>query len=143
MGCCSVDQGIAMFEMARKARKWTHVFYYNLFDIAMNNAFILAQESSGNDLKLRDFRLSVAKSLIGRFTARTKPGPKPAPVLRELRFMQDRPHLIERIPEIKKGRLCACGCRKKSLYRCSSCQVTVSFKCFKKYHSRQRRRPGM
>ena len=67
MGCVNKsDQMKLFYEITRKSKKWSHRLLWHFIDVTLVNSFIIFKLLNPNkDLKLKDFRLSVADELIG------------------------------------------------------------------------------
>ena len=64
-------------------KKWWSRIFFDLFDRAIYNSFLLEQESPNHAKRSqKDFRIDLAKQLIGNFTSRRKRGrPSDEPLL--------------------------------------------------------------
>ena len=108
-------------------KKWWSRVLFDLLDRAVFNSFILEQESPNQEKQnLKDFRISLAKDLIGDFSSRRKRGrPSDEPVAR--RFVER--HFPELLPVTEKGRRMERRCKvcsaegraKRTSYICPDC----------------------
>jgi hypothetical protein len=58
------DMMLALYRMKMKSRKWYRRIFFHFVDLALINAWTLLRQSSQPKLKLVDFKLEVAVSLI-------------------------------------------------------------------------------
>ena len=84
----------------RNVKWWKYIFYF-LLDVSIINAWVLRNKVFGSNISHLEFRLSLAKDLIGTFCAQKKVGrPQAQPVLAnvEHQYVQELPE------EAKKGK---------------------------------------
>lgn len=130
----------------RNVKWWKYIFYF-LLDISIVNAWVLMKKvSTGCTISHLEFRLALAKGLIGTFSARKKLGrPTTGPVLANVEHQQ-----VELLPT-SKGKQCKnCQLKRKrekaanregkrpreSRFGCGLCNVVLcNSPCFKEWHS--------
>ena len=96
------DQMKSYYTIPVSGKKWWSRVLFDLLDRAIFNSFILEQESPNQEKwNLKDFRIFLAKDLIGDFSSSRKHGrPSNQPVAR--RFVER--HFPELLPVTEKGR---------------------------------------
>lgn len=145
-----MDQKKVCYELDRKSTiKYYLRLFFDLMDIAMNNAFITyskIQEKYGLEspkLTNLSFRQSVARGLIGGFTSRKRNATSYIQTQKRLRCVAkptNNTHIIEKSNTRK--RCCICWKNKtenKTFNKCKSCDIYLCFtstrNCFEIYHS--------
>ena len=121
---------------------WTRVFF-DLIDRAIFNGKVLFNESPHTSRKsLKDFKVDLAKLLIGNFRSRRKRG-RSSLDNQQARFVER--HFPDFLPMNDNGRRMERRCvicsganiRKKTSYYCPDCDVGLcSAPCFRMYHQR-------
>lgn len=135
------DQMKSYYTIPVSGNKWWSRILFDLVDRAVFNSFILEQESPNHQKRnLKNFRISLAKDLIGDFSSRRKRGrPSEEPVVQ--RFVER--HFPELLPLTEKGRrmerrcnVCSAeGRSKRTSYICPDCDVGLcAAPCFRAYH---------
>ena len=68
------DQLRTYYLVRLKSRKFYKYIFWFLFELAVTNAFVVYRTySQGKEMKLREFRLELAKQLIGDYNSRKRP----------------------------------------------------------------------
>lgn len=123
------DQLRGYYSCRSKSRKFYKYIFYFLLDVAITNAFVLYKHYHHQPAKcllaVKDFRVLLAKQLIGSYSSRRTPGRK-GEISRRLPithfpFNENRQH-----PTRKRGRCAFCTKRSKrtdSSWKCKECDV--------------------
>ena len=136
------DQMKSYYPIPVTGKKWWVRIFFDVIDRSIHNAYILYQESPSHAQQIfKDFRVRLAKQLIGNFSSRKRMGrPSAGPSLKRHREN----HFPELLPTSEKGqrkeqRCKVCyekGNRKQTIYFCSSCDIGLCpAPCFKDFHS--------
>ncbi len=122
------DQIRGYYACRSKSRKFYKYIYHFLFDVAITNAFILhTNYTTSKSRNAKDFRLQLAKELIGTYCSRRIPGrssgvPQILPVQHFPLICQE-PTPAKR----KRGRCAFCTQhshkRSESRWKCNECDV--------------------
>lgn len=135
------DQMKSYYTIPVSGKKWWTRILFDLLDRAIFNSFILEQESPNHTSRpLKEFRISLAKELIGDFSSRRKRGrPSTEPMVAR----QVERHFLEYVPTNDKGKrmerrckVCSDGGKfKRTSYFCPECDVGLcAAPCFGIYH---------
>ena len=137
------DQLRGYYGCRSKSRKFYKYIFYFLLDTPITNAYILhTQYTELPTFKhVKDFRVALAKSLIGDYCSRRRPGRGGAPLHSiPLRHF---PIKVQGDLRSKRGRCVACnlkGKRTDSTWWCQECKVwlchtgNVDTDCFLQWH---------
>ena len=136
------DQMRSYYAIPVSGKKWWTRIFFDLIDRAIYNSFVLEQESPNqNKRSLKDFRLELAKKLVGDFCSRRKR----CRVSEEGQLGRHvEKHFPDFLPLNDKGRrkertckVCADkGISKKTSYFCPDCNVVLCVApCFRKFHT--------
>ena len=134
------DQLRGYYNVRLKGRKfYKYLFWFN-FDVAVTNSYVLCKHHSNITVKsVKDFRCSLAKSLIGDFNGRKRPGRRLNSSQPTKKFSED--HFP--VKKNKKGRCNYCYHkyheRHETHWFCTSCEKHLchpgtSNDCFLLYH---------
>ena len=139
------DQLRGYYGVRLKGRKFYKYIWWFLFDVVVTNSYILAKNHSSLTVKsVKDFRIALARSLIGDFNNRKRRGrPSANPNPPSSRFCPDQfPKRAER-----KGRCVYCyhhrrHARHETYWYCDLCQKHLchdgkSGDCYLLYHQSQ------
>ena len=139
------DQLRQYYSLRLKGRKYYKYIWWFLLDVAVTNAYILCKHHTSLSVpSVKDFRVDLAKALIGDYCSRKRPG-RPSMVPSAQRFCED--HFPKRGAD-KPRRCHYCQHQKKqrheTVWHCSSCQVFLCHNgreddCFLQYHRRLHR----
>ena len=137
------DQMKSYYGIKCKSKKWWHRIFFDLLDRAIVNSHILELESPNHQNRSsKDFRIDIAKLLMGDFTSKKRPG-RPSTET-PARFVER--HFPSPLPSNEKGktkerRCFVCSSKekpKKTSYFCEDCDVGLCVApCFRVYHTRQ------
>lgn len=153
------DQKRGTYEVGRRNRRWWCRIFYFLIDLAITNAFILHSVSPRNHGPMTNlqFRLSIARSLIGNYTSRkrslsSEPNfiakKKQAPVSTsyqkvvgvqdDIRYQDVGKHLIDKADTPRRCRLCSTKTNNvRSKFSCTTCKVFLcAYPCFTQFHTK-------
>ncbi|XP_052083040.1 piggyBac transposable element-derived protein 4-like [Mytilus californianus] len=121
--------------VGRPAKKWWKYLFFYIINLCITNAFIVMNESVGYQPRkkrysLLDFRIDIAKQLIGNFTKRNR------------RIVNQQPnnnHVSVRLNRTKRRcKWCTKQGekkRKETVYGCSNCNIHLCREsCFEHYH---------
>ena len=131
-----VDKSDQLYGYNNFSRKWWKRVYFHLLDVTLVNAYVLYYKTcEGKVLSHMDFRIEVAKGLIGAecFTS-LQLAPvvdSPARLIGHNHFPEPSgQHDCEVCSNRKSGK------RKTTTYICCSCKVPLCvYPCFKTYHT--------
>lgn len=136
------DQLRQYYHVRLKCRKYYKYIFWFLFDVAVTNTYILSKMNPGTKHNLKDFRVSLAKELIGNYISRKRPGRHsimPNPVrFREAHFPTrgaERGHRCHYCYTYKHR-------RRETLWYCKDCQHFLCHTgreddCFLLFHTQQ------
>ena len=133
------DQLRGYYHVRMKCRKVYKYIYNFLFDVSITNAFILYQVGQpGSKMKNKDFRVTLAKDLIGDYCSKRTSGRQ--------RQKKQLPlaHFPSKNIQRKRGRGSFCKEKKKrtdTQWYCKECDIWLCHlgnaeDCFLKWHSR-------
>ena len=135
------DQMKSYYTIPVAGKKWWSRIFFDLLDRAIYNSFLLEQESPNHAKRSqKDFRIDLAKQLIGNFTSRRKRG-RPSDELLLARHVER--YFPDFLPTNENGkrkeRRCkVCyshGVNKKTSYYCADCDVGLCVApCFRLFH---------
>ena len=141
------DQLRGYYTCRTKSRKFYKYISFFLFDVAVTNAYVLQKNFCPENVhkNLKEFRLQLARELIGDYCNRRRAGRRPSQIITlPLR------HFPIRIPgesqntKFKRGRCAHCKvshCRRDSTWFCRECKVWLCHSgdpredCFLKWHT--------
>ena len=132
------DQIRGYYHVRMKCRKVYKYIYNFLFDVSITNAFILYKLGhSGSKMNIKEFRVQLAKELIGDYRSKNSCGSKKQKKLPLAHF----PLMNE---QRKRGRCSLCKEKKKrkdTIWSCRECDIWLCHQgtkddCFLKWHSR-------
>lgn len=152
------DQKRSTYEVSRRSKKWWMRIFYFCFDLAITNAFLLYTSTRNvrSRMSQMQFRLKLARDLIGNFTFRKRKlqseplylakKSKPSNYQKEtarggvpdsLRFSDVGSHQLERLPSYRRCRQCSTKTKnKRSKIQCSKCKVSLCVTpCFDLFHA--------
>lgn len=123
------DQLRSHYLVRLKSRKFYKYVFWFLFELALTNAFVVYRAYSGGEkMKLREFRLELAKELIGDYNSRKRPRVMQplASTAAPINFPKHYP--TKKRAGSKKGvtkcKYCAANKRRRETYwYCETCQV--------------------
>ena len=137
------DQMKSYYGINISGKKWWTRVFFHLIDRAIFNGKVLFNESSHTSRKnLKDFKVDLAKLLIGNFCSRRKRG-RSSLDNQQARFVER--HFPDFLPMNDNGRRMERRCvicsganiRKKTSYYCPDCDVGLcAAPCFRMYHQR-------
>ena len=137
------DQMASYYAIKCKSKKWWHRIFFELLNRSIVNSHILELESANHENRcLKDFRLELAKKLIGDFTAKKRLG---RPSIDMPARLTER-HFPSLLPSNEKGRIKERRCfvcstkekAKKTSYFCEDCGVGLCVApCFRIHHTRR------
>ena len=134
------DQLRGYYAVRTKSRKSYKYMFWFLFDVAIINSFILYQRvpTVGKKMTLKEFRVELAKQLIGSYNSRKYCGRPSAHGSTSRRRKMHLPHYPTRASQ---GRCCHCSSTEgRTTWYCSECQLRLchtgdpSSDCFLKHH---------
>ena len=132
------DQLRQYYHVRLKSRKVYKYIFWFLFEVCMANTYILHQNYSGGaKLTLKEFRLEVARGLVGDYNSRKRPGrSSQTPTVLPIRHFPVKHLQGEKTVRVR------CGlCGKQSQWWCQDCQLHLchtgipATDCFMKHHS--------
>ena len=122
------DQKRGYYQCRTKSRKFYKYIFYFLFDVAITNTYILLRQFSEYPVtNIKDFRIELAKQLIGDYCSRRRPGRgggllRPLPLRHfPIKVKSDTRHNWH-----KRGRCARCKAtnrRVDSVWWCEECSV--------------------
>ena len=137
------DQMKSYYGINISGKKWRTRVFFDLIDGAIFNGKVLFNESPHTSRKsLKDFKVDLAKLLIGNFCSRRKHG-RSFLNNEQARFVER--HFPDFLPMNDNGRRMERRCvicsganiRKKTSYYCIDCDVGLcAAPCFRMYHQR-------
>lgn len=124
------NQTLIYYSCNRKTRRWWLYLFWNMIDIGIVNSLILKNNDSNKKDKLsqRDFRIQLAKELIGNFSSRKDEKIK----TKSMNFIiNNNVHFPIQVIERKR----CFFCNKKTYDKCNSCEIYICKKlCFETFH---------
>lgn len=137
------DQIRGYYHMRMKCRKFYKYIFWFLVDLSITNAYILCKNHTCLSIKSsKDFRLELAKLLIGSYSSRKRIGrPSLAPAPKHFKVIEHYP--TKGVPVGHKGYQCAncskLGRRKEAIWCCRTCNKFLCHQgrgsdCFLEYH---------
>ena len=150
-GVDRADQLRSYYSACRPSHKWYRYLFWFIFEVVLGNAFIIDKENVPRQghRTVREFRLPLAKQLIGGFSSRsenTKRTQKAALLQPCVSPENSAGHFSTRREGNARKRLCV-QCKKdgrktasdrarETIYECAQCGVALCKKpCFSRYHS--------
>lgn len=109
------DQLQGYYSCCTKSRKFYEYIFYFLLDVAITNAFVLYKDYAGSPRvkTIRDFRVELAKELIGDYCSRCRAGRRES-VLHNLCLRHFPVKLVRDDPS------------RRNMKRCSLCPCSIS-----------------
>lgn len=136
------DQMKSYYTIPVSGKKWWSRIFYDLIDRAVYNSFVLEQESPHHAARsLKQFRIDVAKQLVGTFSSRKKRGRSSDEGLRLARHIER--HFPDFLPLNENGKRKERRCKvcyergvvKKTSYFCPDCDTGLCVApCFREFH---------
>ena len=132
------DQLRGYYHVRLKCRKYKYIMWF-LFDVAITNSYILCKLHT--DLKYtnsKDFRVDLAKELIGNYFGRKRPGRPPSQPAKK-RFCQA--HYPTKGPKPRRCHYCYKYKKERheTLWYCKDCDIYLCHNgqddCFYVYHT--------
>jgi len=113
------NRGAEMYRISRPTRKWWWAVFWHIMDSLVHNAWVLMYPDGADNVRKKQqlqFRINLAKQLIGDFSCRQRKGPKvPHPVP------------FQHWPEKRdKKERCACKCGRQIRVGCTGCGVPLA-----------------
>ena len=110
------DRNLSLYRVKIFSKKWWHVLFFNMLDMACSNAWIVYRNVNNVKVSQKKFRIELIKQLAEINVAKSK---------------VHCPYLA-----LKTPRKCVCtpDCQSRSRYRCSSCQKVFVIEHFMKGH---------
>ena len=135
------DQLRQYYSVPTKCRKYYKYIFWFLFELASTNSYILMKQYTSTTMALKDYRENLAKSLIGTYNSRKRPGRIPLQPMQvaEVHF----PKKFKKEGQVKAARCDRCqklGRRKETTWFCYKCKVHLCHTgeddtdCFLIYH---------
>ena len=101
-----MDKKTAAYRLDRKSKFRFYLrIFFDLMDLALVNSFIVFEALGRTSLKLLDFKIVVAKALIGRYVSRKRAFPEIRPSKRSAIRPSRSSFAFSRVP-ISKGEMC-------------------------------------
>lgn len=141
-GVDKFDQLRECYAIGRRSVKWWHRIFYYLVDLAIVNSFAMWKVKSADPSKCHqlDYRIELARQLIGGFSSRKNRG-RPPNFLKQnvpdsVRTANVGSHMPVKHANYRRCKLCAHKkLQKRTLFVCSFCKVPLCVSpCFVKYH---------
>lgn len=142
-GVDKFDQLRECYAVGRRSVKWWHRIFYYLLDLAIVNGFVMWKLKQPDPAKCHqlDFRINLARQLIGGFSSRKSRGRPPNFVKVALpdsvRLANVGCHMPEQHKNYRRCKLCSNGrqSQQRTRYTCTFCQVPLCIHpCFAKFH---------
>lgn len=139
------DMLLSTTESVRKSIKWYKKLFFHLLDLSLLNAHVLYNITTGKNIPLADFQLSLVKEIIAehhKIKPRASTSSKPDDAHSPLRLIERHfPSMYEateenKRPPCKRCVVCAKSkIRKETRYTCVNCNVPLCVvPCFERYH---------
>ena len=122
------NRAAEVYRVGGKTNKWWWAVFWHIIDALIHNAWVLKYpDGAGNDRNKQQlqFRINLAKQLIGDFSCRQRAGPK---MVHPALFVH---HWPERRPTQER---CVCKCGRFTKIGCTTCGVPLAIECFPTYH---------
>jgi DNA excision repair protein ERCC-6 len=142
-GTDQMDQNIACYRVGIRGKKWYWPLITWMFDVALQNSWILFNKTRGTKINQLDFKREIVNVYLRRYQTMPKAIGRPSTstfstdcrVSDSIRF--DKIDHMVKLTEDKKKKRCA-GKNCKSIMRtmCSKCNVGLCVDCFIPFHSR-------
>ena len=139
-----MNDQLRQFYMVRlKSRKFYKYIFWFVVELASTNAYILCKQHIASTMSLRDYRLTLAKHLIGEYCSRKQPGRVAAGGPTAMPTMH---YAIKKRTESKKGvsrcKYCSSkGRKRETVWYCETCGIHLCHTgendgsdCFRLYH---------
>ena len=138
------DQHMAAYPVSRRTyRSWKHIFWF-CFQASVINSYIIYRETNPGPLPKTyshiDFRISLAKELIGNFSTR-----QVKPITRPLFVGPDAPNeqlMNHQSTKLEPPTIRVCrphktyhGVTKRTVYGCLTCQMSICKQCHVRWHN--------
>jgi hypothetical protein len=135
-GVDRLDANIGVHRIAIRGKKWYIPIVFWLFDVAMNNATMLAR-SYGSIVDTLEFRRSFARALLLKYgTAKTQTGPAKSHIPASSSVpVTVRRHAADHIILTGQVRRRCALCKNKTVKMCKKCNVNLHDKCFEAFHA--------
>ena len=140
-----MDQKTAAYRLGRKSKFRFYLrIFFDLLDVALVNAFIVFQSLRPTSLSLLDYKLIVAKGLIGLYCSRKRAFPESRPSKRRSLSQVSPADLPTHLPEFEASHKRCFYCKNegkenKTYVQCGICGVSLCLvkegNCFLKHHT--------
>ena len=144
------DQQRGYYSCRTKSRKFYKYIFHFLYDTAITNAFLLQKHYSPDSThrNVKEFRLQLARELIGDYCSRQRPGHRPSIITSlPLWHFPVRIRCESQAAKYKRGRCALCKvsrhCRTDSGWYCRECEVWLCHTgehpgdCFLQWHTQR------
>lgn len=150
-GVDKFDQLRERYAIGRRSVKWWHRIFYYLADLAIVNSYVMWKLKHTNPAKCHqlDFRINLARQLIGGFSSRKNRGRPPNFVKRKVpdsvRLANVGKHMPRKNKNYRRCKLCSGGKKGKNgkkgqqrtRFVCNFCNVPLCISpCFPKFHKK-------
>ncbi|XP_069979515.1 piggyBac transposable element-derived protein 4 [Penaeus vannamei] len=134
------DQMASYYPTTRRSKVWYRKIFFNLFDMAIVNAWTLHRALGGRG-SLKTFKSVLSKELVGEFrrgagSSRNRTAARPPAA--DQRFLRQWQHWVSELPDGKRRRCRWCsrqGRRRSTHSFCEGCNVALCINgCFKAWH---------
>lgn len=115
------DQLLSLFSIGRISKKWWHPIFYNLLECAIINSWVLFKVHKKYNITQKEFRLNLAKQLVGEFSSRERDR---LPARKKRRGDSTEIHYPDLTTHKHKCR-CSKECQSKTKYSCSFCKIPL------------------
>lgn len=140
----------SLYEVDRKSHKWWHRIFFYFIDASIVNAFILFQKRSHSKcMTLKEFRLSVARGLIGATSSSTNKRGRNSVIQEPNRYKKIIPvevrhdqcaHLPVRCGSVRCAHCSTSKDVHRTIWKCSTCNVGLCLNkernCFLTFHTK-------
>ena len=138
-----MDQLQSVYRLDRRSKFRFYLrLFFDLFDVACVNSYIIYTNFGNKELRLKDYKLLIASNMIGLFVSRKISFPNSRPSKRSRQSLQgpDPPsHMPIFLETRHRCTVCSSkGIESRTFISCSTCNVSLCFlkdkNCFAEFH---------
>ena len=138
-GVDKLDQYRSYYNVGRSGKKWWRYIFYNIFNIALINSYIIYKKSNVSmQLSLKTFKRMIYIKLMNDFNGRKRRAALPVNIVYDITSGHKLVAYYCRICVVckKEKNVTKSGLPIKTSFHCPLCNVSLckTKQCFRKYH---------
>lgn len=141
-GTDQMDQNIACYRIGIRGKKWYWPLITWMFDVALQNSWILYNKAGGTKINQLDFKREIVNVYLRSYQTKPKAIGRPSKstfstdcrVSDSIRFDKI-DHMVKQTEDKKKKRCAGKNCKSIMRTMCSKCNVGLCIDCFIPFHT--------